>query len=75
MAQKSNSVPERVGLAPDQNVLARSSSLPPPPPTPFFALLRTHGTVVVASGRDDSRQLRIVFASWDAWHCHFINYL
>ncbi|KAK2819704.1 hypothetical protein Q7C36_021350 [Tachysurus vachellii] len=36
----------------------------------------THGTVVVvASGRSDSRQLRIVFASWDAWHCHFINYL
>lgn len=33
MAQKSNSVPERVGLAPDQNVLARSSSLPPPPNT------------------------------------------
>lgn len=34
MAQKSNSVPERVGLAPDQNVLARSSSLPTPPQHP-----------------------------------------
>ncbi|GAA6076326.1 uncharacterized [Tachysurus ichikawai] len=45
-------------------------------PPLFYALLRTHGTVVVvASGRSDSRQLRIVFASWDAWHCHFINYL
>lgn len=73
MARKSNRVPECIGLASDQNFLALSLLHPSPP---FFALLRTHGTVVVvASGRADFHQLRIVFASWDAWHCHFINYL
>ncbi|KAG1941405.1 hypothetical protein F2P79_016201 [Pimephales promelas] len=24
---------------------------------------------------EDNPQLRFVYASWDAWHCHFINYL
>ncbi|KAK1891248.1 Cytochrome P450 monooxygenase radP [Dissostichus eleginoides] len=39
------------------------------------ALLGTHGTSAAASGRADSWQLRFVFASWESWHCHFINYL
>ncbi|KAL1270751.1 hypothetical protein QQF64_029767 [Cirrhinus molitorella] len=55
-------------LAPDENALA-SASLSP------LAPLRTHGTLTAASGCVDSQQLRFVYASWDAWHCHFINYL
>ncbi|CAB1425916.1 unnamed protein product [Pleuronectes platessa] len=39
------------------------------------ALLGTHGTSAAASGCTDSWQLRFVFASWESWHCHFINYL
>lgn len=45
------------------------------PHSPPLAPLRTHGTLTAASGCVDSQQLRFVYASWDAWHCHFINYL
>lgn len=45
------------------------------PRSPPLAPLRTHGTLTAASGCVDSQQLRFVYASWDAWHCHFINYL
>lgn len=45
------------------------------PQSPPHAPLGTHGMSTAASGCVDSQQLRFVFASWHAWHCHFINYL
>lgn len=39
------------------------------------ALPGTHGRSAAASGCTDSWQLCFIFASWESWHCHFINYL
>lgn len=61
-----------------ENVLASAAFSPLPPQLTHkhtVALLWTHGTSTAASGRADSWQLRFVFASWESWHCHFINYL